>query len=619
MVHLSVLAAASAAVLARGILASPSPVTTQPVGLVPREWQGQQYGCKCYFGDDCWPKAGAWGQLNSTVEGNLHVHVPPEAVCHNSFDGILGSVSSTYDAAKCAEVTANWTDEQWTTDQLALNLWKYFSNTTCLTTEDPSQPCTLGNYGVYVIRATTKQHIKAGVDFARVNNIRLVIRNTGHDFIGRSTGWGALVINTHALQDIAFADSWAGPGDYTGGAVTIGAGVQGHALLTASNARDPPVVVVTGECPTVGIAGGLVAGGGHGPLTTLHGLTADNALEFEAVTADGEFVRANAAENADLFFGLKGGGPSTYAVVTSVTFRTYVEEKAAGGVLYINGTHTDDPALFWESVRIFHKWSNHFVDNGLYAYYELFNLDFKVRPFVAVGKTQAELDDILRPMLDELRAAGVSFDSWTKAYDTFHHLYTDLFRAKSAGLHVANGGWTFSHADVDKRNDQIVDAFRTVVSPREDLQGSGFIIGHLWNAGHGWPESNSATHPVFRNATDFVISFLPIPYGASLETKADLWGVLTNIQDEALRQAGPEGCAYVNEVTDIQRKNQADPFQPNWQDAFWGPLYPTLFDLRKRWDPQGIFYAIATPGTEGWEEIEYNTRLCKKLQKNNVR
>lgn len=80
--------------------------------LVPRTWNGQSYGCKCYLGDECWPSAQKWNTLNATVNGNLVVHVPPEAACHNTFDGPLGTVS-TYDAEKCAEVTANYPREQW--------------------------------------------------------------------------------------------------------------------------------------------------------------------------------------------------------------------------------------------------------------------------------------------------------------------------------------------------------------------------------------------------------------------------------------------------------------------------------------------------------------------------
>ena len=58
------------------------PATSAP-SLVPRSWNGDDYACKCYFGDDCWPVESAWGELNATVDGNLHVNIPPGAVCHN--------------------------------------------------------------------------------------------------------------------------------------------------------------------------------------------------------------------------------------------------------------------------------------------------------------------------------------------------------------------------------------------------------------------------------------------------------------------------------------------------------------------------------------------------------
>jgi hypothetical protein len=69
------------------------------------------------------------------------------------------------------------------TDHPIANLWPFSTNNTCLPTSDPSEPCTRGFYGNYVILATTKDQIKAGVDFARERNLRLIIRNTGHDFM----------------------------------------------------------------------------------------------------------------------------------------------------------------------------------------------------------------------------------------------------------------------------------------------------------------------------------------------------------------------------------------------------------------------------------------------------
>lgn len=81
--------------------------------LVSTQWNGTSYGCKCYVGDDCWPKAEEWSQLNSSVGGALLVDVPPGAVCHNTFDGPLG-VLQTYNADECANTTALFAQEQWT-------------------------------------------------------------------------------------------------------------------------------------------------------------------------------------------------------------------------------------------------------------------------------------------------------------------------------------------------------------------------------------------------------------------------------------------------------------------------------------------------------------------------
>ncbi|KAI2613369.1 FAD-binding domain-containing protein [Hypoxylon sp. NC1633] len=515
--------------------------------LVQRTWNGATYGCKCYLGDDCWPDDSSWAELNSTVNGNLVVNIPPAASCYNSFEGPLGTIP-TYDAAACAEATANWANETWGIVKPAAALWTFFTNDTCRLTDDPSATCTLGFYGIYVILAQTRDHIKAGLDFARQNNLRVIIRNTGHDFIGRSTGWGALIINTHGFQDIEFTTKYDGPGNYDGGAVTIGAGVQALTLLTQANAQVPPVAVITGECATVGVAGGLVQGGGHGPLTPSHGFLADSALSFDVLTADGKYLTANRKENPDLFWALKGGGPSTFAIVLSLTIKTFPEQEAAGVSININSTLTNDTGVFWDGVKTFHKYTNRFARAGLYAYFEIMPMRLHIQPIVGVGKTSAEMDVILEPMFDEFEAKGISYDTESKAFDTLFDLYIDLFEPEPAGTTSLTGGWMFTHEDVAEHSDDIVDAFKTVISPRDDLESQGFIIGHLWDAGLNMPVSNSATNPRFRKSTDIAIAGLNVPENATWAQKQDLQDVVTNIQDAAMRNAAPHGCAYVNEV-----------------------------------------------------------------------
>lgn len=134
-------------------------------------------------------------------------------------------------------------------------------------------------------------------------------RNTGHDFVAKSTGRGALSVWTHFLKGIEFLADYR-TGEYSGAAARIGAGVEAWETHNAMADAGGNVTVVTSLDPTVGNGGGWALGGGHGPLTSLRGLGADQVLSLNVVTADGRFVTADLDQNQDLFFALRGGGGS---------------------------------------------------------------------------------------------------------------------------------------------------------------------------------------------------------------------------------------------------------------------------------------------------------------------
>lgn len=177
----------------------------------------------------------------------------------------------------------------------------FFANQSCDPWTPRERPCELGNYVRYAVNVTGPDDIISAVNFAQEKNIRFVIRNTGHDYLGRSTGAGALAVWTHHLKDIT-PIQW-NCSDFTGTALKIGAGVQGFELLGAAKALGR--VAITGECPTVGVAGGYTQGGGHSALSTNFGLGADQTLSFEVVTAGGELVTASRTENSDLYWALR--------------------------------------------------------------------------------------------------------------------------------------------------------------------------------------------------------------------------------------------------------------------------------------------------------------------------
>jgi hypothetical protein len=172
----------------------------------------------------------------------------------------------------------------------------FFAKQSCDPFQPRDRPCELGNYVRYAVNASGPADVQRTIAFAASKNIRLVVRNTGHDYLGRSTAFGSLAVWTHHLKAIDHIPAYKGSG-YNGPAFKIGAGVQGFEIMAA--ARDQGLVVVGGECPTVGIAGGYTQGGGHSAISTSFGLAADNVLSWEIVTASGKLVNANQRENSD--------------------------------------------------------------------------------------------------------------------------------------------------------------------------------------------------------------------------------------------------------------------------------------------------------------------------------
>ncbi|KAF2856089.1 FAD/FMN-containing isoamyl alcohol oxidase-like protein MreA [Plenodomus tracheiphilus IPT5] len=575
-------------------------------GVLGAKWIGEVkkvdgvvYQCKCYGDNACWPTNKDWDKLNKTVSGALQVAVPPGAVCHKSFGN---SSTNFYDAAKCADTQANWVNEQWLTDHPIANLWPLYTNNTCLPTNDPSEPCTRGFYGQYVILAKTRDQIKAGVNFARERNLRLIIRNTGHDFMGRSTGFGSLIINTHSFKDVKFVKKYAGAGEWTGSAAIVGAGVQGRELYRQAFAQSPKVVIVGGECPTVGWAGGYIQGGGHGPLTGIYGMGADNVLSFDAVTAEGKFVTANAKDNSDLYWALKGGGPSSFAVVVAITVKTFPEVPTAGTILNINSTHTNDTKVFNEAVRIFHNLANHYSNNGMFVYFEQGPGPGRlhIAPFVGPNMDEAKLKMVLEPLFTQLDAANIPYDTYTKAFPTFFEFYIDMFEDEEPNRQSVVGGRLFTQQDIAQNGDAIAEALMFAALP--DPNTLGFNIGHIVNPGNAYATVDNAIHPAWRNGSSFVITNVLMTGTESWEVRKEREHYNTNVIGQRLRDVSPAGASYVNE---------GDLYEPKWQEAYWGSNYARLLKIRQKYDPDGVFYTQTTPGTEKWSVIDYGTKLCK--------
>jgi hypothetical protein len=131
--------------------------------------------CRAIPNDPLWPSDKDWTKLNSTIKGRLIKASPPAAPCH--------ATQPSFNNATCAYIQAAWRNSTFHDEDPVSVEMPNWTNETCLPI--PQAPCSGEGYPVYVINATTPAHVKAGVDFARKWNIRLVVKSTGHDYIGR--------------------------------------------------------------------------------------------------------------------------------------------------------------------------------------------------------------------------------------------------------------------------------------------------------------------------------------------------------------------------------------------------------------------------------------------------
>jgi FAD/FMN-containing dehydrogenase len=162
-----------------------------------------------------------------------------------------------------------------------------------------------------IARCTTAADVAQAIGFARSRRLEIAVRGGGHNFAGFAVCEGGLMIDLSRMNQVA-VDPVARRAVCGGGTTwaDIDAATQAHGLATAG-----------GFVSHTGIAG-LTLGGGIGWLTRRAGLSADNLVAAEVVTADGRVLAASERDNPDLFWALRGGG-GNFGVVTSFTYRLH--------------------------------------------------------------------------------------------------------------------------------------------------------------------------------------------------------------------------------------------------------------------------------------------------------
>ncbi|KAI1842226.1 hypothetical protein JX266_011634 [Neoarthrinium moseri] len=565
--------------------------------------------CKTYPGDFLWPSRYLWKLFDVLLGGALIETVPYAAACYDDF--------GKFNQQQCGFLTDNWTNGSLyhAQDPTSVNA-VLFQGQSCLPPRllpntTATRHCTVGGYPSYAVKVSNVAQVQLAVNLARNLNLRLVIKNTGHDFGAKSTGYGALSLWTHNLKDVQFFESYRESG-YHGPAFKLGAGVQAFELYEAAHKYG--VTAVGGEGRTVGVMGGYILGGGHSPLSSMYGMAADQILSMEVVTADGRFVTASKSSHPDLFWALCGGGGSTYGVVTSIVVKAFPKIKVTTltYVLSTGGPGNITASQFWAALRAYFDGFVDYADKGNYGYFRVTSTGpgqfmSDMGPWFAPGMSKAELQALVAPLFSRWKQIGVEVNPTYTEFNDYYDAWYASFPVEPWGsttIRQASRLFPRSNWQSETKLNATFDSIRSVV------EDGAYIIAFNIAAAPKTGYPDNSINPAWRNVAMHAIAATlwdPTMPEASIKAASDK---LTFDWMKRWRDVSPGAGAYMSE---------SDYIEPDFRQAFFGDKYAKLYRLKKRYDPWGVFYAQNAVGSEDWKMSEMllgnlpsqNSKLCR--------
>jgi FAD/FMN-containing dehydrogenase len=509
--------------------------------------------------------------------------------------------------------------------------------------DDPGSTQTLGwvdawtsQPSVYAVAARHVADVVAAVNFARDNNLRLVVKGGGHSYQGTSNAADSLLVWTRRMRTIVMHDAFVARGcEATAApqrAVSVGAGAlwsQAYDAVTTQGGG----YVQGGGCMSVGVAG-LVQSGGFGSFSKAWGLAAASLLEAEVVTADGVVRIANACSHPDLFWGLKGGGGGSLGVVTRLTLRVHPLPEDFGAVnLTISAA---SPPAFRRLVGATLDFCAANLIDPHWGEQIRFRPDNVVRiAMVFQGLSRSQAKAVWGPFMDQLdgeRDWKVEFSPfkivstsartfWSptlvkkllgfiKSDDRPGAPETNVFWPGDQGqagqfLHGYDSAWLPAALLRPERRAVLADALFAASRHR------GLSL-HLNKGLAGAPREvaaaaqDTAMNPAVLDA--FALVILGAAEGPAYPGVVGHEPAVAAARQEAqaiaramaeISKLVPEPAAYVSE---------SNFFEPRWQQAFWGQNYPRLLAVKDKYDPAGLFFVHHGVGSERWSEDGFTRR-----------
>ncbi|KAJ7612040.1 FAD-binding domain-containing protein [Mycena polygramma] len=496
---------------------------------------------------------------------------------------------------ECASVQELYQNEKARTAQPGGYTWSQWE--TCQATGDqclldftvPTDPaatkapntCERGSIPDYFIDVRGPEDVIAAFEFSKETGIPLVVKNTGHDFEGRSSGRGSLALWTRNLKDMSYDPAFVAEGctdAYPG--VTAGAGVQFFEAYQF--AEENNITLVGGSDATVGFTGGFTMGGGHGVLSPVLGLAVDRVLEFKIVTPDGKYRTANACQNEDLFFALRGGGGGTFGVVLSATI--LAAPVAPVHVVVVTWAGAARSAARTEALwSLLAEHALEWADAG-WGGYAMPELALFVTQQLSKDEAAASMAPLLA-FAEGLQKEGVEGAmGMAMEFPSFLPFWT-AFMTEEGGAAV---GYSVSltsrlvprtsFATESARSELLTALMAASDLPAPDaplliIQITAPTAVHAADLAPG----RTSVTPAWRDAVYHVTSMGMWNWNATQEDVKGMYARTSRLMDN-VRAVTPEG-AYLNE---------ADVYESNHEAAFWGNHYPELATIKMKYDPDRL-------------------------------
>ncbi|PGH10938.1 hypothetical protein AJ79_05184 [Helicocarpus griseus UAMH5409] len=531
---------------------------------------------RCAFGDRCWPDAGEWRRFNDSVSGRLISTFPSAAVCHEK----------QFNETLCATAKERWADSFWRTDQpgaYSAILWE-LGDEQCFIDSEKGAPCESGLVPHYSVAARELKDIQASVRFADKNNLYLVVKNTGHDHLGRSSGEGSFSIWTHNLKGKEWHKDFVPRNAPTGTpgipAVTLQAGEQ--LLDVYEAAHEQGVIVVLGSAQTVGGAGGYLIGGGHSPFAHFYGLATDNLLEVNLVDAKGRYKTINKYTDPEYFYALRGGGGNSWGVVVSVTLKTHPSPShIQAGLVQVNST--DKATLRTILERTFPAIS-HLTEAGYIGYGTLGNGKDSIAfqgVFMQPNGTNETFAEAFSPFREIASLPNVSAQIVNFDLPTWIDYCRYFLRDPNIATNIIDGSRLLTPDVLSHKAKDLVD----LIMDNQEY-GAGFnFIGRV----NSQERDSTAVHEIWKKSAALMSFSANWKDDAPAAEKRKMKQGLVRLTDKFGKIVGKDGGTYVNE---------ANPYERDWQNVFWGNKYRKLLAIKRRIDPSNLFVCNRCVGTD---------------------